>query len=329
MANPYGIEQVDIPSLLGLHQQMKRQRIADLVTARELQIKEKQLDREERKTATLARIFAKGGDQASGGTGAVTQPPASAAPASSVQSEPTPVTRSVADNLTPEQDAAIRQGLGDERYQEWKARNGAPPASEPAAVEPHPLDHHEIGQPLPPRTDGLSINMDALRDLYAIDPQGAAQIQKLVYDSNKQQLEQATARGEAMAVAAAALRAMPEGQRQAEFQRNWAPYLIERGWNADLLRQADLSDDGLKRYYFQGRTIEKIIDSAKDERDFRLRQENQAADNARADSGLSIRREALQLAREKEGRIAAGAPGGAGNAAGMSTDALLGVALGN
>lgn len=284
MANPYGIEQVDIPSLLGMHQQMKRQRVADLMAAREYEMKAKEAERQDRKDQVLARIFMKGGDQASGGTGAVTQPPASDAPVASRTVPPT-APQSIPDGLTPDQDAAIRQGLGEERYKAWKARNAAPIEDSQASdvAEVHPLDAHEIGQPLPPRTDGLSVNMDALRELYALDPKGAADIQKLVYDSNKQQLEAAQVRGEAMAVAATSLRALPMGQRQAEFQRNWAPYLIERGYEPDMLRQADLSDGGLDRYYRQGRSIEKIVASAENERDFRLRQENQAADNARAD----------------------------------------------
>lgn len=285
MANPYGIEQVDIPALLGMHQQMKRQRITDLMAAKEFELKQKEADRQDRKDAVLARIFMKGGDQASGETGAVTQPPASVAPVASPSAVAPPPSVSVTDSLTPEQDAAIRQGLGEAGYQAWKARNSAPVETleAPAVVVPHPLDGHEIGQPLPPRTDGLSVNMDALRELYALDPKGAADIQKLVYDSNKQQLEAAQARGEAMAVAATSLRALPMGQRQAEFQRNWAPYLIERGYDPAMLRQADLSDGGLDRYYRQGRSIEKIVASAENERDFRLRQENQATDNARAD----------------------------------------------
>lgn len=289
MANPYGIEQVDIPSLLGLHQQMKRQRVADLMAAREYELKSKAAERQDRKDQALARIFMKGGDQASGGTGASTQSPASAAPVASLPEAPPPSSASISDSLTPDQDAAIRQGLGEAGYQAWKARNGVPAVAPtvPAVADAHPLDSHEVGQPLPPRTDGLSINMDALRDLYAIDPQGASQIQKMVYDSNEQQLKAAQARGEAMAVAASALRSIPEGQRQAQLQSRWANYLAERGYSPDMLRDADLSDAGLETYYRQGRSLEKLISSAEGERDYQLRAGNQAADNARADAAAA------------------------------------------
>ena len=253
MANPFGIEQVDIPSMLGMHQQMKRQRIADLMQAREYERQDRQEQRALEAQKLRQQVFQgqpKGGDPQSGGTGA-DMAPTSNAPASSPQLPP-------------------------------------------------------LDQPLPPRTDGLAVNMEALRELYAIDPQGAAQIQRLVHDSDKQQLEKAQARGEAMAVAATSLRNLPAGQRQAEFQRNWAPYLIERGYDPAMLQQADLSDDGLERYYRQGRSIEKIVSSAEGERDYRLRVQNQRADNARADAGLGIRERALKLAQQREGRLATG-----------------------
>jgi len=224
MANPYGIEQVDIPSLLNMHQGMKRQRIADLMQAREYELKVKQQEREDRKDQTLARIFTKGGGQVSGAPGAATQTPVSAAPA---------------------QPPASNVEL--------------PPVADTSQLAPHPLDNHAPGDPLPARTDGLSINMDALRELYAIDPQQAMLIQKTIYDSDKQQLEQATARGEAMAVAADALKAVPQGERQAQFQSRWAPFLAGRGYTADMLSQADLSDQGLDAYYKQGQTLAQVV----------------------------------------------------------------------
>lgn len=291
MANPYGIEQVDVPGLLGMHQGLKRQRIADLMAAREYEIKAKEADRQDRKDQTLARIFMKGGDQSSTGS-AQTAPVTPAAPPAGYAPE-LPASAGQGAMLTADQAAATRQALGEERYQAWKAKNGITEEGEltPSQVDgadievaaPHPLDNHEMGQPLPPRTDGLTIDMDALRELYAIDPVQAGQIQKLVYDSDKQQLEKATARGEAMAVAASALRSLPEAQRQSEMQGRWGNYLAERGWPAELISRADLSDRGLETYYRQGRTLEKVISSAEGERDYRLRVDNQNADNARAD----------------------------------------------
>ena len=306
MANPFGIEQVDIPSMLGMHQQMKRQRIADLMQAREYEMKAKDTERQDRKDEVLARLFMKGGDQ-NKPAGGVTPPVADTPPDIVPQAEaPARVPENYID---PAGAAAMRSSMGDADYEAWKAKHGVTeydPSSAAAAPEPAQPQLPALDQPLPPRTDGLTVNMDALRELYAIDPQGAAQIQRLVHDSDKQQLEKAQARGEAMAVAATSLRNLPAGQRQAEFQRNWAPYLIERGYDPAMLQQADLSDDGLERYYRQGRSIEKIVSSAEGERDYRLRVQNQRADNARADAGLGIRERALKLAQQREGRLATG-----------------------
>lgn len=311
--NPYGIEQVNIPGLLGMHQQMKQQRLEDLYRARQMQVEEKKLERQDRKDQVMARLFtgaAKGGDQSSGGVGAVQTPSVPTASPPDPMQAPQPS----AQTIDPQGAAAMRESMGEQAYEAWKTRHGIVEADAAPSGGPEqetalpPLD-----QPLPPRTDGLTVNMDALRELYAIDPQGAAQIQKLVYDSDKQQLEQATARGEAMAVAATALRGLPAAERQANFQRQWAPYLLERGYAPQQLQQVDLSDQSLATYYRQGRTLEKIVSSAQDERDYRLRADNQAADNARSDKGLSIREQALTLARQREGRVAAGGADGGDN----------------
>jgi hypothetical protein len=52
MDNPFGITQVDIPGLLGMHQQMKRQRLEDLYRAKEI---ERQDHAEERQAKIDAR----------------------------------------------------------------------------------------------------------------------------------------------------------------------------------------------------------------------------------------------------------------------------------
>jgi hypothetical protein len=225
MAGPYGIEMVNVPGLLGQHQQLKQQRLADLYRAQQMELQQRQLDREERKETALAKVFQpKGGDPSSG---------SGAAPSSTVAA--------------------------------------------PATQLPN------LDQDLPPRTDGLVVNQQALRDLYAVDPEQASKIQKMVYDGNKEQLEAVTKRGEAMAVAASQLRAVPAEQRQAEFRAVWAPYLQERGWPTELLQQADLSDHSLTNYYAQGRTIENLVSSAEKDRDYRAMQDQRAKAEARAD----------------------------------------------
>lgn len=115
---------------------------------------------------------------------------------------------------------------------------------------------------LPPRTDGLQINQDALRELYTIDPETAHQVQTMAYNANKQQFETMQRNGEAMATVAYRLKQMPLEARKAELQA-WAPQLQGMGLTPEMLAQADLTDAGLDRYYTSGRKLSEIIAEAK------------------------------------------------------------------
>lgn len=114
---------------------------------------------------------------------------------------------------------------------------------------------------LPPRTDGLTINQDALRELYTVDPDTAKQVQDMVYTADKRQFETMQRNGEAMATVAYRLKQMPEAARKAELQA-WAPQLQGMGLTPEMLAQADLSDAGLDRYYMAGRKLSDLISEA-------------------------------------------------------------------
>lgn len=267
MANPFGIEQVDIPGLLGLNQQMKQRRLEELYRGQQMQIAEREADmaerkaaREDAKQAALAKIFmsgSKGGDLPSGSAGA--------------------------------------------------------PASSPTASAPTTLPGLE--QDLPPRTDGIVINQQALRELYALDPQTAQQVQKFVYDADENALKQASARGEAMAVAAQALAKVPLEARGAELQK-WAPFLVERGYGPQQLAAVtDLSDAALSRFFNQGRKIEQIVQSAEGDRNFSAqeRERQLASERAARAEGRAInadRRSAVRFNERNLDRAALAASGG-------------------
>lgn len=111
---------------------------------------------------------------------------------------------------------------------------------------------------LPPRTDGLAVNQDALRRLYQTDPETAIEVQKVVYSANKQQADAFKQSGEVMASAAYRLKQVPPEQRAAELQAI-APQLQALGIDPRMLAQADLSDAGLDRYMTIGRDISELI----------------------------------------------------------------------
>lgn len=142
---------------------------------------------------------------------------------------------------------------------------------------------------LPPRTDGVRINQDALRKLYAVDPKTAFQIQNHVYSADAAAFKRMQNNGEVMARAARRLMNVQPGEgedvmaaRQREFQA-LAPQLVQMGIPAETLGQADLSDAGLSRYFDLGQTIATLTDDDRADRSLDWRMEDDRADNARAD----------------------------------------------
>lgn len=111
---------------------------------------------------------------------------------------------------------------------------------------------------LPPRTDGLQINQEALRNLYQFDPEGVMEIQKTIYNADKTAVEQFKARGEVMATAAYRLSRLPAEQRATELQA-MAPQLQGLGIDSQTLAKADLTDAGLQRYMTLGRSISDVM----------------------------------------------------------------------
>lgn len=169
-------------------------------------------------------------------------------------------------------------------------------------------------QQLPPRTDGITINQEALRELYQVDPEAAIGIQKTVFDMDKATAGRIAERGKAMAEAAGALIGLPADQRAQGF-REIAPRLLALGFSPEELNQTDLSDAGLNRYYRAGMSMEQLIAGQKEERrvgesqrdyELRLRQADETARHNRAAESVSAGN--LGLARQREGRIKAWGP---------------------
>jgi hypothetical protein len=135
---------------------------------------------------------------------------------------------------------------------------------------------------LPARTDGLTLNPDALRQLYQIDPESALQMQRHVYDANQAQFKTMQQRGAQFASFAWHLKQLPAEQRAGELEA-MAPQLIQFGVTPEQLAEADLSDAGLDRYIATGRAIGDILRDDRAERRFEHDVSDDEADNERAD----------------------------------------------
>lgn len=135
---------------------------------------------------------------------------------------------------------------------------------------------------LPPRSDGLNINKEALQRLYSRDPQAAAQIQKMVFDADKASFDRMQKSGEVMASAAYHLLKTPAEGRRALLDK-MGTTLTQLGLTPQMLANADLSDEALKGYLSTGQDIKDLISQDLAERKRADAQADREADNARAD----------------------------------------------
>lgn len=139
-----------------------------------------------------------------------------------------------------------------------QSKGGDPASSgsgQPASPAPAPAPVASDGVP---RTDGLQVNQEALAALRAADPATASQIDTMVYNADKHQLETVQRKGEAMAMVAYRLKSLPQDQWAAELQAN-APYLQQAGFTPEEIAKADLTPAGIDRAYQHGRKLSELV----------------------------------------------------------------------
>ena len=285
-SNPFGITQVDIPGLIGMHQQLRRQRLEELYTAKKMEREDREFQREEKKAGVIAKLF-----------GAAPTPTTPGINPNEPGYQPVPVTEAPrydagqggpVEQFTPQQLAATRQALGPERYEAWRVKNGIGEngSLSPQEMTPEAMPETAIPQqlpPPPPRNDGVQINPEALQELFTIDPEMAMKFQEAAGKLDKVKLEQIAVHGENKAKAATYLLRFPKGpERTAAFQRI-APELLTMGFTQDDLRAADLSDEMLTKDRVMGMGLKDIISQENADRTFNATQAERDADNARAD----------------------------------------------
>lgn len=215
--NPYGIQQVDVPGLLSIYENAKQGRAAQMKAKREE-------DRAAELESVMSRLFTPKSAPSSGGaTGAMDafggqlgQPPAGM--------------------------PGVISGFGGGT---WNADGSVatPPDGAASQAPQSVVDPSQMA----PRTDGVQLNQDALRELYRVDPETALKLQTSVYNANKQQLDQMQAYGEKGLGVVYRLKQLPQEARAAELQAS-LPMLQSMGIDTSQLAQVDLTDDGLGRY---------------------------------------------------------------------------------
>ena len=277
------IQQVDVPGLLSLYTGVKQQSLENQYRATQIEKMRRDNQLQEMRRTLIGKVFS--GTPASQPASTPTAPDA---PASSSSSTPPASAEELEQFMPGRVPGMLANGKPTSSLTEGNA--GAPPV----LVDP---------QHLPPRTDGLSINQDALRQLYAIDPEGAYKIQQHIYDADKDMFERVKARGTTMAQVAGALLQEPTQEGRITALRQAAPQLQALGFTPEQLNQVDLSDAGLSRYFRAGQSMEQIISEKKDARDYALRkdQAEETVRHNRATEGVAGGN--LALARQREGRI--------------------------
>lgn len=147
--------------------------------------------------------------------------------------------------------------------------NPIAPSSGIVAVDP---DKAAVAPATPagaPAAPTRAPNADVMRQLILLDPETGSKIATAFKTMDEGRLKQLETRNMAMGGAARWLAKYPP-QKRAELFPIIAQQLRDAGWTDQELAQANLSDDGLKAYYFQSMDLDKIIDNELAERDFAL-----------------------------------------------------------
>lgn len=307
MANPFGIEQVDVPGILGVYQGAQDRRVNQMLLQRKMAAEDRAIENQE----TISNIYknlrdpssAKGGGQSTpaGGLASAYAPsspaPAATPPASFNPSMPT------GSPLSP---ATFPQGAP-------QTSPALAPAQATAPAQTPPPGWYEANKPV-------------VDQLMSVAPEKAFELMNQLKGMDDTQLKHIEVQAQTMAHVGEHLHSFPEGTaRQAEVQRI-TPDLVASGIPLQKIQQVDTSDKGLQWLVVQGTDLTKLWAHEKDERDAVETERSHRANEATAAGNLGVREGALSLARGREKRV--GAKGTTGDVGGLSTADLIRMAGG-
>lgn len=245
MANPFGIEQVDVPGILGVYQGAQDRRVNQMLLQRKIALE----DREVAKHDTISSIWknyqtpgqSKGGDQSSP-TPAATPLPAPVA-ALAAGSAPSPLTAAYAAPSAPLADIpGVIAGVG---------KSGAPlDASPPAAATPSPMGNLPPVNPAsitPEDQSFVQANEQGIRQLMGLDPEQGMQFLKFAQGLDADKRAKIVDAQDAIHTAAASLQQIPYAGRKAALAQQ-APDLLAAhpGLTPQMLQNFDPTDQNIQ-----------------------------------------------------------------------------------
>lgn len=269
MANPYGIEQVDVPGILAAYDTARARRVAILSEQMHMRQMEASLNHSNA-ILDISRKLA--GNIGGGAQAAVSAYGSSPADASTPTAASTPIPPSPASSLasaydsTPPVAAPSPSGpLGSVASSLDALPSDAPAARAPVGRAPASPSLTASTVPAtsliaPDPVSRVQSNAGLLSQLAVLDPQHATSLTDALGKMDKAEVDSVHERNQTLGLAADQLLRIPFAQR-AEALRELGPDLVAKGLPAHMLEGADLSDTKLQYYVQEARDIEHVIES--------------------------------------------------------------------
>lgn len=227
-AGPYGITQFDAPGVIGAYQQAQQNRIAMMLTQKQLERADKQAKDDEGIHKAVAAYL--GGEKASESQPQPATAPSAVSPVSAGQSPASVIPAAYsADPLAPLPDAAPAPA--------------ATPAAAPA--KPSGADREKL-----------------FNSLLAIDPGVATQYMDAFAKMDKAAIDRYAQTSSRIVQFASGLMQLPQDQRAAALQEA-APEAQQLGFTPEQLAHVDLSDNGLRQIVVSHMDTDKIAQFVK------------------------------------------------------------------
>ena len=164
-----------------------------------------------------------------------------------------------------------------------------------------------VAQPNPAAQSWVEANRDVVDELMTIAPDQAFAMTEKLSKLDEAGLARVKEMNELRGRVALHLQSIPAAQRGQEMQR-LMPQLAQMGVTPEVVQQelGDLSDAALQAPVALSMDIDKIMTARDRERKFAADQDYRQQQLGISREGLAVRQGALGLARQREGRVAAG-----------------------